>query len=82
MAAMLVMWHKSFAQAFVLPFQEGSSWNLASIGIVVIEEKKFKILNLRDLDQGQWMTLAFGTHKASCTHLVDCIYQILYDRLQ
>ena len=28
------------------------------------------------------MTLTFGTHKASCTHLVDCIYQLLYNRLQ
>ena len=23
-----------------------------------------------------------GAHKASCTHLVDCIYQLLYLRLQ
>ena len=30
----------------------------------VIEEKKFKILNVSDLDQGQWLTLTFGTHKA------------------
>ena len=28
------------------------------------------------------MTLTFGTHKASWTHLVDCIYQLLYNRLQ
>ena len=28
------------------------------------------------------MTLTFGIHKASCTHLVDCIYQLLYNRLQ
>ena len=34
----------------------------------VMEEKKFKILNLFELDQGQWITLTFGTHKASCTH--------------
>ena len=39
----------------------------------VTEGKK---LNLSDLDQGQWMTLTFGTHKASCAHLVDCIYQL------
>ena len=32
-----------------------------------------KILNLRDFHQGQSMTLTFGTHKASCTHLVDYI---------
>ena len=48
----------------------------------VIEEKSFKILNLSDLDQGQWMTLTFGTHTASRTHLVDCVYQLLYHRLQ
>ena len=30
----------------------------------VIEEKKFKILNLSDLDQGHSMTLNFSTHKA------------------
>ena len=56
-----------------------------------IEEKKLKILNLSDVDQGQWMTLdvnewpwtlTFDTHEASCTHLVDCIYQLLYNRLQ
>ena len=28
------------------------------------------------------MTLIFGTHIASCTHFVDCIYQLLYHRLQ
>ena len=32
---------------------------------MVIEEKKFKILDLRDLDQGQSMTMTFGIHKAS-----------------
>ena len=37
----------------------------------VIEEKKLKILNLSDVDQGQWLTLTFGTHKASFTHLID-----------
>ena len=31
----------------------------------VIEEKKFKNI---ELDQGQWMTLTFGTHKTSRTH--------------
>ena len=48
----------------------------------IIEEKKFKTLNLSDLDQGQWMTLTFGSHKDSCTHIADCIYQLLYHRLQ
>ena len=53
MAAILVMWPGPFEQAFLSPSQGGSTWNLASIGLVVIEEKKFKTLNLRDLDQGQ-----------------------------
>ena len=44
----------------------------------VIEEKKFKNIESSDLDQGQLMTLTFGTHNASCTHLTDCIYQLLY----
>ena len=74
MVAILVMWPEVFEQTYVPPSQGDSTWNLASIGQVVIEEKEFKILNLRDLDQGQWMTLTFGTHKVSCTHLVDCIY--------
>ena len=42
MAAILVMWPGPFEQAFVPPSQGGSAWNLASIGLVVIEEKKFK----------------------------------------
>ena len=29
-----------------------------------IEEKSLKILKVSDLDQGQWLTLTFGTHKA------------------
>ena len=48
----------------------------------LLRKRSLKILNLSDLNQGQWMTLTFGTHKASCTHLVDCIYQLLYNRLQ
>ena len=70
----LVMWLKLFEQIYVPQSQWHSKLNLASIGQVIIEENKFKILNLRDLDQGLWMTLTCGTHKASCTHLVDCIY--------
>ena len=40
--ASLVMWPGPFEDAFVPPFQGGSTWNLASISLVVIEEKKFK----------------------------------------
>ena len=39
MAAILVMWPGSLQPAFVPPSQGGSTWNLASIGLVVIEEK-------------------------------------------
>ena len=42
MAAILVKWPEPFEQAFVPPSQGGSTWNFASIGQVVIEEKKFK----------------------------------------
>ena len=34
MAAILVMWHKPFILAFILPSHEGSTWNMASIGLV------------------------------------------------
>ena len=73
MVAILVMWPKLFEQTFNPPSQGDSTWNLASIGLVIIEEK-FKNIESGDLDQNQWITLTFGTHKAYCTHLVDCIY--------
>ena len=41
-AAILVMWPALSENAFVPQFQGGSTWNSASIGLVVIEEKKFK----------------------------------------
>ena len=41
-AAIFVMWPGPFEQAFVPPPQGGATWDLASIGLVVIEEKKFK----------------------------------------
>ena len=44
MAAILVMWPGPFEQAFISPSQGGSTLNLASIGLVIIEEKKFKII--------------------------------------
>ena len=40
--AIFVMWPRPFEQGFVPLSQGGSTWNLASIGLVVIEEKKFK----------------------------------------
>ena len=76
MSAILVMWPGPFEHTFVRPYQGGSIWNSASTGLAVIEEKKFANikLNLSVLDQGQWMTLNFRTHKASCTRLVDSIF--------
>ena len=47
----------------------------------LLRKRSLKKLNLRDFYQGQSVTLTFGTHKASCAHLVDCIYQLLYHRL-
>ena len=42
MAAILVMWPGPFEQTFVSPSHGDSIWNLASIGLVVSEEKMFK----------------------------------------
>ena len=42
MAATLIMWPAPFEQAFVPLFLGGSTWNLASNSLVVIEKKKFK----------------------------------------
>ena len=42
MAAILVMWPKPFEHTFVRLSKVGSTWNLASIGLAVIEEKKFE----------------------------------------
>ena len=63
---------------------------MASISLVVTEEKKFKNIeserseprsvneSLTDLGSD----LSDTTHKASCIHLVDYIYQLLHHRLQ
>ena len=42
MVAIFVMWPEPFEQAFVPPSKGGSIWKLASIGLLVLEEKKFK----------------------------------------
>ena len=42
-AAILVIWPGPVEEdAFILPFQGGSTWNLPSISLVVVEENKFK----------------------------------------
>ena len=52
MAAILVMWPRPFEQTFILPFHEGSTWNLASIGLAISKENKFENVNLSDLGPG------------------------------
>ena len=42
MAGIFVMWPGPFEKVLVPASQGGSVWNLASVGLVVIEEKKFK----------------------------------------
>ena len=42
MAAIFVMWHKSFVFTFIPPSHEGSTWNKASISLAVSKEKKFE----------------------------------------
>ena len=49
MATTLDMWPGPFEQIFILPSNGGSTWNLASIGLVVSKEKKFEHVNLSDL---------------------------------
>ena len=48
MAAVLVIWHKPFVLTFITPSNEGSIWNLTSIGLAVSKEKKFEI------DESEW----------------------------
>ena len=41
-ATILVMWPGPFEQTFVPISQEGSTWNLASIGLVISDENMFE----------------------------------------
>ena len=77
--AILVMWPGPFEQTFVPPSHGGSIWNLASNGQAVSKEKKFENV---ESEWGQLMALTFDIHTGSCTHLVNCIYQLWYHRLQ
>ena len=47
MAAMLVMWPRSFEQLFFPKVPGGSIWNLVAIGPVVLNEKSFEIVDGR-----------------------------------
>ena len=43
-------------------------FGLIQSALWLLRERSLKILNLRDLDQGQSKTLTFGPDKASCNH--------------
>ena len=74
MAAILVMWHKPFVFTFIIPCHGGSTWNFGFSGPSGLWGKEvWKCYIWVHLDEGQWMTLTFDSHKGSCTHLVDCI---------
>ena len=49
MAAMLVMWSKPSEQTFILLSHGVFTWNVASIGQAVSNEKKFENVNLSDI---------------------------------
>ena len=42
----------------------------------LLRKRSLNILNLKDLDQGQRMTLTINIQTGSYTYLVDCIYEI------
>ena len=50
MAAMLVMWPRSFEHLFFPKGPGGCIWNLVAIGLVVSEEKSFEIVDGRRTD--------------------------------
>ena len=53
MAAMLVMWPRSFEQLFFPKSPGGCIWNLVAIGPVVSEEKSFEIVDGRRMTDGR-----------------------------
>ena len=61
MAAIVIMWPGPFEQTFVPPSQEGSIWNLASIGPVVSEEKMFENVDIHTIHI--WTTEAYLYYK-------------------
>ena len=60
----------------------GSTWNLVWIGLVVIEEKKFKNTESEGFGPRSMNDLDLWYSYTSCSYLVDCIYQLSYHRLQ
>ena len=81
MAAMLVFWPKQF-ELTSIPNSMEAPHEIWLKFKRLLRIRSLKILNVSDYDQGQWMTLTFGTHKYSYTHLIDFVYQLWYHKLQ
>ena len=62
MAAMLVMWPRSFEQLFFPKSPGGCIWNLVAIGPAVSEEKSFEIVDGRRTDGRR------TTHNGACLY--------------
>ena len=58
--ASLVVWPGTFEQIIIPTSHGGSIWKLASNGLVFFEEKKLKMLNLSDLEQGSVNDIDLG----------------------
>ena len=56
MAAILVMvmWYKPFVLTFIPPSHGGCTWYLASIGLAVSKENKFKVSPQKLIGQLKW----------------------------
>ena len=81
--AILVIWPGTFEQIFIPTSHGGSIWNFASNGLAFFWGKEvWKCCIWATLVKSQWMTLTFGCHKSSCTHLFDYMYQLSPYRLQ
>ena len=76
MAAILVMWPGPFEQTLFLHAIKASHKIRLQFVQLFKKKKSFNFDIWVTLDQGQWVTLTFGTHAASFTHLADCLYQL------
>ena len=82
MAAILVMWLGPFEQSFVPLSHGGSHETWLQLAKRFLRKRSLKCWIWMILDQGQWMTLTIDIHIGSCTHLLNCIYQLWCHRLQ
>ena len=77
MAAIQVMWPGPFEQTFIHLSHWGSFFKFGfNRPSGFLEKEVWKCWIRVTLDQGQWITLTFHIHIGSCTHLVNCIYQL------